>query len=568
MSFTREIQEKDCCGNLNRLMCHYPLGNMTANTYYDFIIIGTGAGGGTLARELAPTGKRILILERGDFLPREKENWDPIAVYQNSRYYTDAEKWIDRSGEPFDPQTCYWVGGNTKVYGAALLRMRERDFNVVEHKDGLSPAWPLKYKDFEAYYTRAERLFDVCGQRGEDPTEPPTSEEYARPPVSHEPKMEEIAGRIRQQGYSPFHLPVGLKLNKQEIWRSPCIRCDTCDGFPCLVHAKGDSDVNCIRPIVDFDNVTLLTGALVQRLYTDEEGCRITAVGAEIEGDEQLFSANTVVVACGAINSAALLLRSANEHHPNGLANRSNQVGRNLMKHLATTMVSLNTEKNEAVHQKTIGVSDFYWGEPEFPYPMGLVQSTGNVKGGMLPGQAPELLAPYLKVTPTPVLDEVANYATGWWLQTEDLPDPDNRVQVIDGKIHVSYTANNIEARDRLISRWREILKSIDQTTEHILPFSLYPRSLQPLPSVSHQCGTCRFGEDHKTSVLDLNCRTHEVENLYVVDSSFFPSSSGVNPTLTIIANAIRVADYLKETFSSTEPNAAEREERPLATSR
>lgn len=516
------------------------------DTHYDIIVVGTGAGGGTLAHQLAPTGKRILILERGGFLPREKENWDTKEVYQKGRYYTDAEKWINKEGEAFDPQTCYWVGGNTKVYGAALLRMRERDFGQVEHKEGLSPAWPLKYSDFEKHYSLAEELFDVCGQRGEDPTEPPGSDKYGRPPISHEPDMQVIADRLAKEGYQPFHLPVGLKLNEQDESRSQCIRCDTCDGFPCLVHAKGDSDVNCIRPIRDFENVTLLTETLVKQLHTDESGRKITGVSTEHHGEEQTFSADIVVISCGAVNSAALLLRSANEQHPNGLANSSDLVGRNLMKHLATTMVSLNTEPNTAVHQKTIAVSDFYWGEEDFPYPMGLVQNTGNVKGAMLPGQAPELLAPFIKATPGPLLDAVADRATGWWLQTEDLPEAHNRVQVIDGKTHVSYTPNNIEARDRLIHRWTSVLKTIDQQTQHVIPFSVYPRSIQPLAAVSHQCGTCRFGEDPASSVLDLNCRAHDVDNLYVVDSSFFPSNSGVNPTLTIIANAIRVAEHLK----------------------
>ena len=214
------------------------------------------------------------------------------------------------------------------------------------------------------------------------PTEPPTSAQYARPPVSHEPAMAKIAEQISAEGYHPFHLPVGLKLDESDPTYSPCIRCDTCDGFPCLLHAKGDSDVNCIRPIRDLENVTLLTGAMVKRLHTDESGREIAAVSAEIAGEEQLFSADIVVISCGSVNSAALLLRSAGDRHPNGLANSSDQVGRNLMKHLATTIMALNTEVNSAVHQKTIGISDFYWGEKDFPYPMGLIQNTGNVKAG------------------------------------------------------------------------------------------------------------------------------------------------------------------------------------------
>lgn len=313
---------------------------MTNNSeYYDVIIIGTGAGGGTVAHELAPTGKRILILERGEFLPREKQNWNPKEVYQNQRYYT-KEQWCDKAGKVLHPQTCYWVGGNTKVYGAALLPMRERDFEEVEHKDGISPAWSLKYQDFAPYYARAEQLFNVHGQKGQDPTEP-EREEYPYPPVDHEPQMQFIVDRLRQLGYSPFNLPVGLKLNEVDKTLSQCIRCDTCDGFPCLVSGKADAEVNCIHPVRQHNTIALITGAKAVKLHTSPSGREVTGVETEINNQLQIFSADIVIVACGAINSAALLLRSANDSHPNGLANSSHQVGRNFMKHLSTTIVAL-----------------------------------------------------------------------------------------------------------------------------------------------------------------------------------------------------------------------------------
>ncbi|MEO0491515.1 MAG: GMC family oxidoreductase, partial [Cyanobacteria bacterium J06659_2] len=505
--------------------------------YYDIIIIGTGAGGGTLAHRLAETGKHILVLERGDFLPREKANWDAAAVYQNERYHTH-ECWYDSEGEAFRPQMSYWVGGNTKVYGAALLRLRKRDFEAVEHKDGISPAWPLTYDDFEPYYASAEALYDVHGQQGEDPTEPFRSGDYPHPAVRHEARMQAIADGLTHQGLAPFHLPLGLKLNEVDKTLGACIRCASCDGFPCLVQGKADAEVNGIQPVRHQSNITLLTQALVTRLHTSPTGREVTAVDATVGGEPQTFQADIVVVACGAINSAALLLRSANDAHPNGLANRSDQVGRNLMKHLTTAIVALNTTPNPDIYQKTIAVSDFYWGEPDFPYPMGFVQNTGNVLKDMIPAEAPKLLAPFVKLVPGSELQRVSEYATGWWLQTEDLPEANNRVQVIDGNIHLDYTPNNTEAGDRLITRWTQILKAVDRS-EHLIPFGIYPRNKTPLQVVGHQCGTCKFGEDPTTSVLDLSCKTHDIDNLYVVDSSFFPSSSGVNPTLTIIANAL-----------------------------
>ncbi|MDV2994700.1 MAG: 6'''-hydroxyparomomycin C oxidase [Chroococcidiopsis sp. SAG 2025] len=515
---------------------------MTAQ-HYDVIIIGTGAGGGTLAYRLAFSGKKILILERGTFLPIEKENWSALEVYQRERYHTQ-ERWYDTNGKTFRPATGYWVGGNTKVYGAALLRLRERDFEQVEHKEGISPEWALKYRDFEPYYDRAEELYDVHGQSRIDPTEPPRSLPYPYPAVRHEPGMQELANLLTQVGLHPFNLPLGLKLNEVDRSLENCIRCNTCDGFPCLTRGKADAEVNCIQPIRDRTNVTLLVAAKVTRLHTSPSGREIARVEAEIDGQHQFFTGDIVVVACGAINSAALLLRSRNDRHPSGLANSSGQVGRNLMKHNCTAMVQLSTKLNSDVYQKTICISDFYWGELSFPYPMGLVQNTGNVLADMLPAEAPALLAPLLKLRPGAELKAIADRSVGWWLQTEDLPDPDNRVRVEGDRLYLEYKPNNTEAASRLIQRWATVLKQVDRA-EHFIPFSLYPRNTIPLQAVGHQCGTCRFGEDPTTSVLDLNCRTHEINNLYVVDGSFFPSSAAVNPTLTIVANALRVGDYL-----------------------
>ncbi len=306
---------------------------------YDIIIIGTGAGGGTLAHQLAPTGKKILILERGDFLPREKANWDAKEVYQKERYHT-PETWYDKDNRPFHPQTGYWVGGNTKVYGAALMRMRDRDFEAVTHKGGISPEWLLKYQDFEPYYTRAEKLYNVHGRQGEDPIEPHRSEPYPHPPFSHEPRMQAMSDGLQKQGLHPFHLPLGLKLNEVDRTLSSCIRCDTCDGYPCLVDAKADADVNCITPIQNNANITLKTGAKVLRLHTSSSGREVSSVETEIDGEIHQFQGDIIVVAGGAVNSAALLLRSATDHHRNGLANGSGQVGRNFMKHLECVVLA------------------------------------------------------------------------------------------------------------------------------------------------------------------------------------------------------------------------------------
>ena len=503
---------------------------------YDVIIIGSGAGGGTLAHRLAPSGRKILLLERGGFLPREKQNWDTVQVFQRDRYHTD-EIWYDRSGGELRPGTGYWVGGNTKVYGAALFRLRERDFERIEHKGGISPEWPLKYRDLAPYYTQAEKLYDVHGKRGLDPTEAKDREEYPFPPVSHEPRIQEVHDQLQAKGFRPFYIPLGIKLNEADRVNSPCIRCDTMDGFPCLVNGKADADINCVRPALEHGNVTLRTGAKVLRLRTSASGREVTEVEAEVDGRPERFQGSIVVVACGSINSAALLLRSASDTHPKGLANSSDQVGRNFMKHNNAAMIAITKKLNPTVFQKTLAINDFYWGEKDFPWPMGHVQLLGKANKDMLAVDAPGL-------TPKAILERMAEHSIDWWFTGEDLPDAENRVRVVEDKLYLDYTDNNAEGYDRLLKRWTAVLKSID-CAEHVIPCSFYMRKKIPLQGVAHQVGTCRFGVDAGTSVLDPNCRAHDVDNLYVVDGSFFPSSGAVNPSLTIMANALRVGDHL-----------------------
>jgi choline dehydrogenase-like flavoprotein len=511
---------------------------MTARERYDVIIIGTGAGGGTLAYHLARAGKRILILERGAFLPREKANWNTAAVFLENRYHT-KEVWTGPNGEELHPGTGYWVGGNTKVYGAALFRLRKEDFGVLHHKGGLSPEWPVKYDAFEPYYTKAERLYRVHGKQGIDPTEPPRSEEYPYPALSNEPRMQEIQEDLEKQGLRPFPCPLGLQLNEEDRVESRCIRCDTCDGYPCLVHAKSDADVNCVREVMHLPNVRLMTQVRVTRLSTNATGTAVASVEAEVERKSAQFFGDIVAVCCGAINSAALLLGSANDKHPRGLANSSDMVGRHFMFHQADAILAIGKEPNRSSYMKTLTLNDFYFGEKEYPFPMGNVQPVGSFHSEMMKEDAPPL-------TPGFVLSMMTTHAVPWWLTTEDLPDPNNRVRLVDGKVRLEYTPNNVESFERLRSRWIETLKQAGHA-EHWLHLHAYFKKRIPLEGVGHQNGTCRFGTDPKASVLDVNCRAHDVDNLYVVDGSFFASSGAVNPSLTIIANALRVGDHLLE---------------------
>ena len=515
--------------------------------HFDVIIIGTGAGGGTLLNRIAPSGKRILVLERGPFLPREKDNWS----YKGSFKYYSSETMYNKEGGEIHPGFCYYVGGNTKVYGAALFRLREKDFEQFHHRDGYSPEWPLKYRDFESYYDQDEELYQVHGKACEDPTEPPRKGDYPFPPISHEPRIKEVFEILRARGLKPYPAPMGIRINEASSHLSQCIRCDTCDGYPCLVQAKSDSEVSAVRPVLREPKVTLVTEAKVLRLHTDASGRRVTGVIADVKGEPTMFTGDVVVVSCGAVNSAALLLRSANDKHPSGLANSSDQVGRNLMKHVLGSLVGVSTLKaNPSKFQKTMAINDFYWGEPGYEFPMGNIQLMGKTVLEGLVGHEDK----YAPLT----IEEVAKNSIDWWLTTEDLPDPHNRVLTDGERITIDYTENNSEPFDRLVNRWRGILKEIGCGC-HIMPQKSYfaPKSgyfstKMPMHSLGHQVGTCKFGEDPKTSVLDLNCRAHDVDNLYVVDGSFFISSGAVNPTLTIIANALRVGDHLLERLGAS----------------
>jgi choline dehydrogenase-like flavoprotein len=510
---------------------------------YDVIIIGTGAGGGTLARHLAPSGKRILLLERGGWLPREPQNWLTRDVFVENRYVS-SDTWLDAHGTPFQPQVHYFVGGATKLYGAALYRLRKEDFGELRHHDGISPAWPISYDDLEPYYTQAEQIYQVHGARGEDPTEPSASAPYPFPAVSHEPRIQQLADDLAAAGYHPFHAPCGIMLDEGNMPYSSCVRCSTCDGFPCLVHAKSDAEVLGVRPALEHPNVTLLTNAKAVKLDTNTAGTAVTEVVVEHEGAEEHFAADIVVVACGAANSAALLLLSANDKHPGGLANGSDQVGRNYVFHASQAVLALSREENPTVYQKTLGLNDFYLGSDDVEYPLGNIQMVGKSQAEMFRGEKPG----ETRLAPEWTLDRTARHAIDFWLSTEDLPRPENRVTVdAAGTVRLNYAPNNEVPKRQLYDKLKSILGQLDMNPHHLIHRFAYMKNEIPIAGCAHQAGTCRFGADPATSVLNVDCRAHELDNLYLVDTSFFPSIGAVNPALTAMANALRVGDHLLE---------------------
>ncbi len=384
-------------------------------TKYDIIIIGSGAGGGTLAYKLAPSGKKILILERGNYIPKEKENWDAREVFTKGRYRT-TEVWYDGNDKPFSPFTHYAVGGNTKMFGAALFRLRESDFKATKHYGGISPAWPISYDDLEPFYTEAEKVYSVHGQRGTDPTEPSAKNGYPHPPLQHEPSMQELYNSISALGYKPFPLPLGVRLVENGKTGASPIRLSNFDGFPDLTEAKADVQVVTLRQALNLPNVTLVTGARVDRLVTDKSGRRISTVEVTRDEEKMIFEGNTVVLAAGAVNSAAILLRSASTQFQNGLANSSDQVGRNYMLHQNGCVINFSTKENRAQFQKSFSLSDFYHNADDSEFPLGTIQLMGK--------NDPDTVLDLTRDKfPGKSFEELSTHSIDFWITSEDLPE-------------------------------------------------------------------------------------------------------------------------------------------------
>ena len=493
---------------------------------YDIIIVGSGMGGGTLAYALRDSGARILLVERGDFIPSEPENWSPDAVFADGRYKA-GERWQAADGRWYSPGMTYAVGGNTKVFGASLPRFRPSDFQEVAHADGVSPAWPFGYEDLAPYYVTAEAIFGVHGQPEEGVTNVRSSA-FPYPPVPHEQPIQDLADRLAKAGYAPSYLPLGIDLRPD----GRCIRCATCDGFVCQVNAKADAEIRCVRPALQHKNVEIATAAYARRILTNGSGQRVTGVELVRGGHVSTVRAGLIVVSCGAVNSAALLLRSGNDRHPHGLANSTGLVGCHYMVHNNTVMLTVKPgQRNNTVFQKTLYVNDFYdHGTADHPYPLGHIQLIGKIREPMIRQQA--------RMAPRWARRYLTSRSVDWWLFTEDLPDPRNRVEVTgEGAIRVHWQPNNVRAHEVLVREAKRMARAAGY------PLAFTGRA--GIEVCSHQAGTARVGTDPATSVLDPCCRTHDIENLYVVDSSFFPSLPVMNPALTIAANALRVGEGL-----------------------
>lgn len=484
----------------------------------DVIIIGSGIGGATLAAALATTGRRILVLERGERLEPSGDDRDEAAIFARG-VYRPAETWLDGQGAPFSPGNYYNVGGNSKFYGAALLRYREADFDPIRHMGGTTPGWPLTYAELEPFYTEAEQLYQVRSGDG-DPTEPPHSGGYAYPPVPHEPDIAQLADRLKNVGLHPATIPLGVDLDH---WLA---RASTpWDAFPDTTGAKKDAET-ALNHALTYPNVTLRTGAHVHRLRIGADG-RITTV--ELTNGEQI-TAPQVALAAGAVQSAAVLLRSATELYPGGLSNRSDQVGRNFMNHNCSAVMALHPfRRNRAVYQKTLMFNDFYHSGGPNGEPLGNVQMLGKISGTILgtASRVPPVLAKW-----------IAARSFDFYAMSEDLPHPDSRVTLSqNGEITLNWQRSNWQAHEALIKRLRHTLRRIGFPLVLSRPFDWR--------TPSHQCGTARMGDDPATSVVNPWGQSHDHPNLWITDASILPTSAAVNPGLTIAALALRTAGHM-----------------------
>lgn len=482
----------------------------------DIVIIGSGIGGATTAAGLAASGAEILVLEAGERLADRPENRDPRAIFQRG-FFRPKEQWFEADGTPFNPGNYYNVGGNSKFYGAVLVRYRREDFEEIAHLEGISPAWPFSYDELEPWYCRAEQLFQVRGELGDDPTEPYHSEPYPFPAVPDERPLAELRARLKRNGIHAASLPLGVDV---ERWlakgKTPW------DAHPNADDGKMDAETCPLAEALKYPNVRLETSARVTRIKAGADG-KIEAVHYVKNGEEHILSPKLVVLSAGAVQSAALLLRS-------NIANRSDQVGRNFMNHNASAVIGIDPRfRNDSVYQKTFGFNDFYLSDGAGGPPLGNVQLLGRVSGAVLKAN--------MMRVPEWVLERISRRSVDFYAMSEDLPSPESRVTVDGDRIMLRWVRTNWKAHLMLVDKLKTVLKQVG------FPIVLSQAFDRRTPS--HQCGTVRIGKDGATAPLDPYCRAYDHANLYVVDASFLPTSAAVNPALTIAAQALRVADHI-----------------------
>jgi len=475
---------------------------------YDFVVIGSGAGGGTLAHELAACDARVLLIEAGDWLrPTAPGAGEPLGRYIGD-YYPDRSVPIEV------------VGGQTKFYGAALYRYRESDFAAVEHEAGTTPGWPLDYAELAPFYDRVEAVYKVHGDPGLDRTEPPRGRPLPHSHLPHSPTVARMVARLAEVGAEPAPIPRAL------LWQNasgPCQLCATCDAHLCRVEAKGDTDIAAVRPALASGRVTLLTRTRALRILTDPSGRQATGVEVERDGERAIVPAGGIVVSAGLEATVALLRRSRTGAWPEGLGNAGGALGRYLAGHstgMLFPFVSLRKMADE--HTKTFAINQFYHGDSTWRWPLGVIQMSGQMPMWREVGRAIR-----------PIAHILARHALTAFYMTEALPGRDTGFR-FDG--------------DRLVGKQDAIHNM--RTFRHMrkLATGMFRQAGYPVlarrrpPYLWHETGGARMGDDPATAVVDRNLAVHGIAGLHVVDASVLPSAGAVNTGLTIMALASRLA--------------------------
>lgn len=499
------------------------------NLSADIVIMGAGPGGSALAYALKDSGAKVLVVERGGYLPIEPANWDAKAVFGHGRYKT-SERWYDvKNAKPYSPGNHYWVGGQTKMYGANLQRFRAEDFEALSHFEGISPAWPINYEDLESFYGEAEAIFAVRGNAGVDPSEPFRSSPFPFPAIPHEPAVAQLVNRLEANGFNPH--PLEMAIRWEEAGCNAEFPCTGCDGFPCYAQGKADAETQCIQPALASPSVQLLQNTTVNRLITSANGQQVLSAEVHCRGEEISIQANTFILACGAANSPAVLLRSQSSAWPEGIGNRHDQVGRHYMLQNQSALMSVRPfGRTNLTMQKTVGVHDFLFKAPGFPYPAGAIQTLGKLTGLMIQSDQPFI--------PQKLLNSMTHRSIDWWMTSEELPDPENRMQLgKKGQLEVTWRPNNQKAHRVLLTQVKKMMRGAGY------PFNFHKRF--GIAANAHQCGTLRLGFDPINSVCDPAGKVHDTNNLYVADASVFPSSTAMAPTLTLVALSLKMGNML-----------------------
>jgi choline dehydrogenase-like flavoprotein len=475
--------------------------NATTNSSYDAVVIGTGVGGSTFAYALARRGLNVAVIERGDYFKPEVKDLVPLHLH----YFQDLPV----------------IGGQTKSFGAAMYRFRESDFEPTEMENGVSPGWPITYAELEPYYCEAEKLFKVHGSSINDTTEPPRSQPWPHDPIPHQGPARELVERVTERaGFPVSHIPRAIDYDP--LNGGKCVLCRFCDAYYCPRDAKMDAELAALRPAVATGNVTLLTKTQCLRVLTTPDGKKVTGVVLRSDGGSE-FTLNTPIVAsgCGLRETPLLLWRSRTSQHPNGLANGSGALGRYWASHTQGWVFPMKLGvQAENFHQKTFAINSFYHSAPDWKYPMGVIQAAGSIE---------------------PIgMSRRYRYAAEWiiknsfqtFVMTEALPGPNTGYALSDdGAKLIGMPIKNKRTFAKLRRHAAKIFRAAGYTT-----------FVPPMEGNFHNVGTARMGADPATSVVDGNCKAHDVDGLYVIDSCVLPTSGALNTGLTIAAVALRAA--------------------------